>query len=154
MKYSFKTIGIRGQILISVILFTVLIFLLVMLYLSVNVKHLAIDDSKKVVEGYTQRYAKEIQGIFNGVMDITRTLADVFVENEEIYQRDADPLNNQILINTLNNNEDFWRCGYNGNLMRLIPTIQKSMVELVIHTLKLTGIILMMQLFRIHLTTL
>lgn len=107
MKYSFKTIGIRGQILISVILFTVLIFLLVMLYLSVNVKHLAIDDSKKVVEGYTQRYAKEIQGIFNGVMDITRTLADVFVENEEIYQRDADPLNNQILINTLNNNEDF-----------------------------------------------
>lgn len=102
-----ENFSLKSIILFFVLFFTSLIFSIVLIYLSVNVKKNTLEDSKEIVDIYTKKNAVALESKFNEVMAITRTLAHAFIENKDESFEILNPVSEKILKNTLINNPEF-----------------------------------------------
>ena len=120
-NYSLKSI-----ILFFVILFSVLIFSVLLIYLSINVKQNKLNDSELIVDSYTKKKAVSLEGKFNEVMSITRTLSYSFLENkdESIYKLNT--VSEGILRNTLINNPEFISVWLDWEIKAIDPNYNKK----------------------------
>ncbi|MCF6240664.1 MAG: methyl-accepting chemotaxis protein [Bacteroidales bacterium] len=109
-----------------ILVFTVLVFSSSMLFLSVNVKKNTINDSKTIVDNYTEEKALILKNKFNEVLAITRTLANVFTENIDKDLENINPSSKKILKNTLKNNPDFISVWLNWEISAIDSTYKKK----------------------------
>ncbi len=120
-NYSLKSI-----ILFFVLLFSSLIFSVLLIYLSINVKGNTLDDSKLIVDSYTEKNAVALESKFNEVMAITRTLAHVFIENRDTRFDRLNPVSEGILRNTLLNSPDFISVWLDWEMKAIDPGYNKK----------------------------
>jgi len=121
-----ENFSIKSIILFFVLLFISLIFSTALIYLSINVKKNALDDSKEIVDSYTKKNAVILQGTFNEVMAITRTLAHAFIENKDNSLEILNPVSERILQNTLINNPDFISVWLDWEIKTINPAYNKK----------------------------
>ena len=121
-----ENFSLKSIILFFVIFFTSLIFSVVLIYLSINVKNSTLSDSKEIVDRYTKENAIALEGIFNEVMAITRTLAHAFIENKDENLKILNPVSEKILKNTLVNNPEFISIWLDWEIKAINPSYNKK----------------------------
>ncbi|RLD66012.1 MAG: hypothetical protein DRI95_07510 [Bacteroidetes bacterium] len=121
-----ENFSIKSIILFFVISITSLIFSIVLIYLSINVKSSTLNDSKEIVDSYTKKNAVVFEGIFNEVMAITRTLAHAFIENKDESIEILNPVSEKILKNTLVNNPEFISVWLDWEIKAINPSYNKK----------------------------
>ncbi|MEN8119438.1 MAG: methyl-accepting chemotaxis protein [Bacteroidota bacterium] len=121
-----ENFSLKNIILFFVILFSSLIFSVILIFLSINVKKNSLDDSKAIVDSYTKKNAVALEGIFNEVMSITRTLANAFIENKDDNLQSLNPVSEKILKNTLINNPEFISVWLDWEIKAIKPDYKKK----------------------------
>jgi methyl-accepting chemotaxis protein len=101
-----KNLGIKGQILTVVLVLTTLIFVVTLLFFSVNVRKNTIANSKIIIDSETQRFAGQIDKIFNKYLNITDVLTNTFYENASTNRSKLTELNKNILLDVLKSNKE------------------------------------------------
>lgn len=71
-------LNIRQKLQLYILLTTVLVFAIAIGYISIRTKNIAIRDTTRLVNSYTEGYAAKIESFFNADMAAIRTLAHAF----------------------------------------------------------------------------
>lgn len=103
-----------------------MVFTLIILYFSLNVRNNTIADSKEIVDCETRRYANLIQNMFDVALSITGTFTDAFIENKVLQSQQRDTINKKILLNSLEKNDDFLSVWLHYELSALYPDYNKK----------------------------
>jgi len=101
-----KNFGIKGKILTVVLVLTTLVFVFTLLFFSVNVRKNTIVNSEIIIDSETQRFAGQIDKIFNKYLNITDVLTNAVYENASINRSRLTELNKNILLDVLKSNKD------------------------------------------------
>ena len=120
-----ENFSLKAIISAFVLVFTVLVFSVSIIYLSINVKKNALNNSKAIVDSYTREKAAILKGRFNEVIAITRTLANVFADNVDKDIEQVNPQTKKFLRNTLKNNPDFVSVWLDWELSAIDSTYKK-----------------------------
>lgn len=117
---------LKNLILVAVIFFSVTIFAFTIIYLSVNVSKKTKENSMQIVDRHTHSYAVDIQGRFNQVVSVTRTLAETFLETRDTDIQTLNPSSKNILINVLSANPEFISVWFDWEINVIDPTYDKK----------------------------
>ena len=123
-----KNISVKNIVLFATIFFSTIIFATIIIYLSVNVRKNAQNDSIQIVDRYTGGYALQIEGLLNQSISITRTLAYSFIENKDTSIDELHPSNKNILANALDKNEDFLSVWFDWEISTIDSNYEKGRV--------------------------
>jgi len=107
MQNLLQRISLRNLILSAILILSIAIFSFTILYLSFRVQSTTMEDSRNIIDKSTKAYSIEIKGMFNEVMGITRTLANVFKENKDPNINELHLANKNIMQSVLQKNPDF-----------------------------------------------
>jgi len=116
-----QNFSVKNIVLFATIFFASLIFAIVMIYLSLNVRKNAQEDSKVIVDRYTESYAQNIEGLINEAMSITRTLAYTLIEHKDTSLLELHPKNMSILSNVLDKNPNFLQVWFDWDIQVIDP---------------------------------
>ena len=107
MNLFYKNFNLKGKILVIVLPLTVVVFMILILYFSINVKNNTTASSKEIVDNETKHYASLIQNVFKNAFSTADAFSDAFIENIKLKEETRDTLNKKILLNILKRNKDF-----------------------------------------------
>ena len=125
MKLFYRNFKLKWKILGVVLPLTIIVFMLLLVYFSINVKNNTITDSKEIVDSETKHFALLIQNIFDKAFSSANTFSDAFIENIELEEELRDTLNKKILLNILKRNKDFLSIGLHYQISALDPNYKK-----------------------------
>ncbi len=123
-----KNLSVKRVLVFATIFFSTLIFAIILIYSSINVRANTRDDSKKIVDRYTNGYALQIEGLLNQAISITRTLAYSFIENKDTSLNEINPSNKRILDNALDLNKNFLSVWFDWEINTIDPSYEKGRV--------------------------
>jgi methyl-accepting chemotaxis protein len=121
-----SNLSLRNLILFAILFFSVTIFAFTIIYLSINVRSNAKEDSKAIVDQYTKGSATKIEGMLNEAMCVTRTLAYAISENRDSSLAILNRTNKSILKNTLIKNPDFLQVWFDWDIKLIQPNFPKK----------------------------
>lgn len=107
MRKYLRSLGLKGKILILVLVSSSMVLSGTIIYFSFNVRNNAVEEAKSLADSETQKYAKEIGSVFYKALECTNSLAFVFKENIELKKQVRDSINKRILYNKLINEPDY-----------------------------------------------
>ncbi len=107
MQEFLKNLGIKQKILLFVMISTTIVLSITILYFSINVRKNTIEDSKKIADSETQKYALQIKNILDKNLETTNTLSKSFMESRRLESSVRDSFNKELLINTTKSNKDY-----------------------------------------------
>jgi len=76
MKISLKELKLQQKILVIVLGISLIIYVAVLSYITINAKKRTVADTKTLVKNYSQKYAKEIEKQLNEDMETIETLGE------------------------------------------------------------------------------
>ena len=126
MNLFYSNFKLKGKILTIVLPLTMIVFLILILYFSINVKNNTTASSKKIVDIETKHYANLIEDIFKNAFSTVDALSDASIENIEFEEEIRDTLNKKILLNVLKRNKDFLSVGLHYEISALDTNYNKK----------------------------
>jgi methyl-accepting chemotaxis protein len=76
MKISIKNLKLQQKILVIVLGISLIIYIAVLSYITINAKKRTVEDTETLVKNYAQKYAKEIEKQLNKDMETIETLGE------------------------------------------------------------------------------
>jgi methyl-accepting chemotaxis protein len=116
-----KNFSVKNILIFATVFFSTLIFATILLYTSINVRAIARNDSKQIVDKYTNGYALKIEGSINEAMSITRTLAYTLIQNKDTSIENLNPKNRNLLKMVLDKNPDFLQVWFDWEIKLVDP---------------------------------
>lgn len=116
-----KNFSVKSITLFATAFFSVLIFAIILIYSSNRVRTNVRQDSKKIVDEYTEAYALKIEGLINEAMSITRTLAYTLIEHKDSSLDELHSKNRNIMKNLLANNPRFLQVWFDWDIKLIVP---------------------------------
>jgi len=124
MKIEFKSI--KKKILVTILSFIILVFSILNVYTSINIRQNAFADSQKIIKETTQHYADQISSVFSNAFSVANTFSDTFVEIINLEDSLRDSLTKSILINVLKSNKNYLTTAIHYELKALDPSYTKK----------------------------
>lgn len=99
--------NLRAKILIFIIAISVLIFSITIGYITFNSREMAFKDARKLTDSYAKQYANLVMAELNVDMDLSRTLAQVFLAYESVPYEIRNDIYNDILLTLYEENPHY-----------------------------------------------
>ncbi|MFN8206980.1 MAG: methyl-accepting chemotaxis protein [Bacteroidales bacterium] len=107
MQNWYNKLGLKQKILLLVMVSTTLVLSTAILYFSTSMRRNSTENSKKIADGETQKYALRIRNMLDKTLESTNTLAEYFMESRQQTFAERESMSRQILVNITEKNPDY-----------------------------------------------
>lgn len=100
-------LGIKSKLVLSIVFATVIIFSVIIGYISINSKTRELDKTYKYVDEQAKSSANLVQSIINVDLGVVRTMARTFENYNTINKHNRSEIFNNVLTNILSKNPEY-----------------------------------------------